>query len=96
MALEAANRVVKAMGSWVPARLGADETGMSAAFMTFGLPSGAGLALALARRSRDLMEVVIGFTWLVMRTRTGSWFSRPAGTRNNPLIPVRCLMNAAQ
>ena len=51
LALEAANRVVKAMGSWVPARIGADESGMAAAFLAFGLPSASGLALALARRS---------------------------------------------
>lgn len=70
LALEAANRVVKAMGSWVPARIGADESGMAAAFLTFGLPSASGLALALARRSRDLLEVVIGFTWLAMRSRS--------------------------
>ncbi len=70
LALEAANRVVKAMGTWVPARIGADETGMAAAFLTFGLPSASGLALALARHSRDLLEVVIGFTWLAMRSRS--------------------------
>jgi uncharacterized membrane protein YbhN (UPF0104 family) len=70
LALEAANRVVKAMGSWVPARIGADETGMAAAFLTFGLPSASGLALALARRCRDLLEVVIGFTWLALRSRS--------------------------
>ncbi len=69
LALEAANRVVKAMGSWVPARIGADETGMAAAFLAFGLPSASGLALALARRCRDLLEVVIGFTWLALRAR---------------------------
>jgi hypothetical protein len=69
LALEAANRVVKAMGSWVPARIGADETGMAAAFIAFGLPSASGLALALARRSRDLLEVLIGFTWLALRSR---------------------------
>jgi uncharacterized membrane protein YbhN (UPF0104 family) len=76
LALEAANRVVKAMGSWVPARIGADETGMAAAFIAFGLPSASGLALALARRSRDLLEVLIGFTWLALRSR--------------PAIQVKC------
>jgi uncharacterized membrane protein YbhN (UPF0104 family) len=64
LALEAANRVVRAMGGWVPARIGADETGMAAAFVAFGLPSASGLALALARRSRDLLEVLAGFVWL--------------------------------
>jgi hypothetical protein len=70
LALEAANRVVKAMGGWVPARIGTDESGMAAAFLAFGLPSASGLALALARRSRDLMEVVVGFAWLARRSRT--------------------------
>jgi uncharacterized membrane protein YbhN (UPF0104 family) len=69
LALEAANRVVKAMGGWVPARLGADETGMAAAFMAFGLPSASGLALALAGRSRDLLEVLVGLAWLARRSR---------------------------
>jgi len=70
LAIETANRLVKAAGGWVPARLGADESGMAAAFMTFGLPSASGLALALARRSRDLLEVLVGFTWLALRARS--------------------------
>jgi hypothetical protein len=70
LALEAANRVVRAMGTWVPARIGADESGMAAAFLTFGLPSASGLALALTRRSRDLLEVLLGFTWLALRARS--------------------------
>ncbi len=70
LAIEAANRVVKAVGGWVPARLGTDESGMAAAFATFGLPSASGLALALARRSRDLAEVALGLTWLALRTRS--------------------------
>lgn len=69
LALEAVNRIVKAAGGFVPARLGADESGMAAAFLTFGLPSASGLALALARRSRDLLEVLLGLTWLAMRSR---------------------------
>jgi len=69
LALEAANRVVKTMGGWVPARIGTDESGMAAAFLAFGLPSASGLALALARRSRDLMEVLVGLAWLARRSR---------------------------
>jgi hypothetical protein len=72
LALEAASRVVKAMGGWLPARLGTDESGMAAAFIAFGLPSASGLALALARRSRDLLEVLIGFAWLAWRSRSRS------------------------
>jgi len=37
LASEAANRVVKAMRGWLPARLGTDESGMVAAFMAFGI-----------------------------------------------------------
>lgn len=70
LALEAANRVVKAMGAWIPARLGTDESGMAAAFATFGLPSASGIAVALARRSRDLAEVALGLTWLALRSQS--------------------------
>jgi hypothetical protein len=72
MALEAANRVVRTMGSWLPARIGADETGMAAAFLMFGLPSASGLALALARRVLDLIEVAVGFGWLTLNSRSRS------------------------
>jgi hypothetical protein len=64
MALEAANRLVRTMGGWLPARIGADETGMAAAFLLVGLPSASGLTLALARRVRDLIEVFAGLGWL--------------------------------
>jgi hypothetical protein len=70
LALEAANRIVKAMGSWLPARIGADESGMAAAFLTFGLPSASGLALALGRRTRDLLEAFLGLGWLAWRTKS--------------------------
>jgi lysylphosphatidylglycerol synthase-like protein len=70
MALEAANRVVRTMGAWLPAHIGADETGMAAAFLMFGLPSASGLALALARRIRDLIEVFVGFGWLAWTSRS--------------------------
>jgi len=69
LALEAANRVVKMMGGLVPARIGTDESGMAAAFLAFGLPSASGLALALARRTRDLLEALLGIGWLSWRTK---------------------------
>jgi hypothetical protein len=69
LALEAANRVVKMMGGLVPARIGTDESGMAAAFLAFGLPSACGLTLALARRTRDLLEAVLGIGWLSWRTK---------------------------
>jgi hypothetical protein len=72
MALEAANRVVRIMGGWLPARIGADETGMAAAFLMFGLPSASGLALALVRRVRDVGEVLAGLGWLAWTSRSRS------------------------
>ena len=69
LAIEAANRVVRMMGGLVPARIGTDESGMAAAFLAFGLPSASGIALALARRSRDLLEACLGIAWF-------SWTSR--------------------
>ena len=67
LALEAASRAVKMIASWMPARIGADETGAVAAFAAFGLPSSSALALALARRARDLLACAIGLGWLIWR-----------------------------
>lgn len=72
LALEAANRIVRAIGGFLPARIGADESGMTAAFLTFGLPSALGLALALGRRTRDLLEAFLGLGWLAWRSRLGA------------------------
>jgi hypothetical protein len=69
LAIEAANRIVRFMGGLVPARIGTDESGMAAAFLAFGLPAASGLALALARRIRDLVEAGLGIAWF-------SWISR--------------------
>jgi len=38
----------------------------------FGLPSASGLALALARRVRDLIEVFVGLGWLARSSRSCS------------------------
>lgn len=67
LGLEAASRAVKMVASWMPARIGADETGAVAAFTAFGLPSSSGLALALARRARDLLACAVGLGWLIWR-----------------------------
>jgi hypothetical protein len=69
LGLESASRVVRAMGGWLPARIGADESGMAAAALTFGLSSLSGLAIALARRVRDMAEALAGLSWLAWRTR---------------------------
>jgi hypothetical protein len=85
LALEAANRLVKIAGGWLPARIGSDETGTAAAFAAFGLPSVAGLALALTRRVRDLLEVLIGFCWM-------SWTSRASRTASASLPGGSCMV----
>ena len=70
LALEAANRMVKMMAGWMPARIGADEGGAAGAFVALGLPAASGLALALARRTRDLLSVLVGMIWLAWHART--------------------------
>jgi hypothetical protein len=70
LGLETASHVVEAAGGWLPARIGADESGMAAASLTFGLSSLTGLAIALARRVRDLTETVTGLCWLALRSRS--------------------------
>jgi hypothetical protein len=69
LGLEAANRMVKMAAGWMPARIGADESGAAGAFLAFGLPAAAGVALALARRTRDLLACLIGLTWLACMSR---------------------------
>ena len=69
LGIEAAVRVTKITTGWIPARVGADEGATVAAFAAFGLSPGAGLILALARRSRDLVWCLVGLTWLAWRSR---------------------------
>lgn len=71
LGLEAASRMVKMTAGWLPARIGADESGAAGAFLSFGLPAAAGIALALARRTRDLLACLVGLAWL-------AWVSRHA------------------
>jgi hypothetical protein len=70
LSIEAAGRAVRLLGGWMPARIGADEGGAAAAFAALSLPAAAGLALALARRLRDILASLIGLTWLALRNRT--------------------------
>ena len=69
LGLEAGTRMVKMASGWLPARIGADESGAAGAFLSFGLPAAAGVALALARRTRDLLACLVGLIWL-------AWVSR--------------------
>ena len=69
LALEAANRGMKMVTGWMPARIGADEGATAGAFAALGLSSASGLALALTRRMRDLLACAVGFGWLAWNTR---------------------------
>ena len=69
LAVEGAARAIKIMTGWMPARIGADESGFAGTFLVLGLPPASGLSLALARRSRDLLGAFIGLSWLAWRTR---------------------------
>ena len=69
LAIEAASRVTKIVAGWLPARIGADEGGAAAAFAAFGLSPAAGVVLALARRSRDLLWCILGLSWLAWKSR---------------------------
>ena len=66
--IEALVRVTKMTAGWIPARVGADEAGAVAAFLAFGFAPSAGLMLALARRSRDLLWCVLGLSWLAWKS----------------------------
>jgi len=70
LSIEAAGRMVRLIGGWMPARIGADEGGAAAAFSALGFPAAAGLALALVRRFRDMLASLIGLIWLAWRFRT--------------------------
>jgi hypothetical protein len=86
LGLETASHLVEAAGGWLPARVGADESGMAAACLTFGLSSLTGLAIALARRVRDLTETVAGLCWLALRSRSAQ--RRVRG--RSQLVPTTC------
>ena len=84
LGLETASRVVKTMGGWLPARIGADESGMAAACLTFGLSSLTGLAIALARRVRDLTEAITGLCWLAWRSRSAQHQAEAGASQHLP------------
>lgn len=70
LAIDGVTRAMKMVSGWVPARLGADEGGAMSAFMVAGLSPVLGLTLALTRRMRDLLWVLIGLSWLAWRARS--------------------------
>ena len=63
LAVEAAGRIVKVLGAWIPGRIGADEGGAVVSFALLGLPPAAGLLLVVARRVRDLLFCAVGIMW---------------------------------
>jgi hypothetical protein len=63
LAIESAGRMVKILSAWIPARIGADESGAAASFALLGLAPGTGLTLAVARRVRDLLLCAAGVAW---------------------------------
>ena len=69
VAIEGLTRAVKMMTGWVPARLGADESGAMSAFAASGLAPAFGLTLALTRRARDLSWALVGLAWLAWKSR---------------------------
>jgi hypothetical protein len=76
LGIEGVTRAIKIMAGWMPARIGADESGAAGAFFAFGLSPASGLTLALARRSRDLLAAFVGLTWLAWSTQF--WKASPA------------------
>lgn len=69
LAIEGVTRALKMISGWIPARLGSDEGGAISAFALTGLSPLLGLALALTRRSRDLLWALIGIVWLAWNSR---------------------------
>ena len=69
--IEGASRAIKITAGWMPARIGADESGIAGAFCAFGLSPASGLTLALAHRSRDLLAALVGLSWVALTA--GFW-----------------------
>jgi Lysylphosphatidylglycerol synthase TM region len=84
LGIETATRVTKMVAGWLPARIGADEGGIAAAFAVLGLPPTAGVVLALTRRFRDLLWCVLGLTWLACHSRKLNRRHLPDG------VPLPC------
>lgn len=58
--IEAFISVAKAMGVFVPAALGVQESGVVLLFKIFALPAPVGVAYAILRRGRELFYVLVG------------------------------------
>jgi hypothetical protein len=82
VAIEAAGRIVKILGAWIPGRIGADEGGAVASFALLGMAPAAGLVLAVARRMRDLLWCAAGVVW------AAAWTGRRKEPRRAASRPV--------
>jgi putative membrane protein len=60
IAIESFISVAKALGIFVPAALGVQESGVVLLFQIFGLPAPIGAAYAIIRRGRELLYVLVG------------------------------------
>jgi uncharacterized membrane protein YbhN (UPF0104 family) len=60
IAIESFISVAKAMGIFVPAALGVQESGVVLLFQIFGLPAPIAAAYAIIRRGRELFYVLVG------------------------------------
>lgn len=84
LAIEGVTRSLKFVSGWIPARLGSDEGGAISAFAAVGFSPMLGLSLALTRRVRDLLWVLMGIVWLAWNSRGAS--DQPEPTANLPTI----------
>jgi len=66
IAIESFISVAKALGVFVPAAMGVQESGVVLLFQIFGLPVTTGVAYAILRRGRELFYVLIGGALLYM------------------------------
>ena len=94
LGIEGTSRAIKIMAGWMPARIGADESGIAGAFLAFGLSPASGLTLALARRSRDLLAALIGLSWLALRAGflkvSSAWITRAACSKEEEITCKLC------
>ena len=68
--IEAFIGVAKALGSFMPASLGVQESGVVLLFRTFGLTSTEAMAYALIRRARELVYALVGLGLLWTQERS--------------------------
>jgi hypothetical protein len=94
LGIEGASRAIKVMAGWMPARIGADESGTAGAFLAFGLSPASGLTLALARRLRDLLAALVGLSWLALNTGflkvPSAWIPKAAYSKREEITCKLC------